>query len=505
MSLQKDKFKGTAEWFHHPVDAATLGFFRLCWGFMMVLEAIAKFSQVKGVYSPNYFHFKYPLFTWVEGFPTHWLVVIEISILLLAAVGVFLGVGFRLATLVFGFVYLHLFLGDAVYYNNHFYLTILVSCLLAFTRADRAFSIRALRQRDQEGLAISQAVPFWNYFLLRGQVFILYFYGGIAKLNVDWFRAQPLKYWLANTTSLRFPLDQVAREEWFAWMAAYSGIIIDLGAPFLLLWRRTRPYAASVLIVFHLMNSRIFKIGYFPYIGIVLTLVFFDPATARRLWAKFQAFVIVTPRVRMPDLNEAKKASVSSRWALWLVGGFLFIQAVIPLRSYILKQDPAWTEVGHKFSWRMMLRSKDAYVKFIFDNPDAKPWLQGHPGSIPKIASEHMAMLSMHPWMLLQYIQEIDRVLTANGMPDTRISVLSAVSLNGRAYQVMIDPTIDLTEVDYPVWRVPDWIVPRKSESIGDGDYITKNERLAAIQAALIDFARSNPDKISEEEILAHF
>ena len=69
MTLQNGKVKGLAKWFHQPVDAATLGCFRLCWGFLMVLEALSRFSKVTGVYSPTYFHFKYPLFTWVQGFP----------------------------------------------------------------------------------------------------------------------------------------------------------------------------------------------------------------------------------------------------------------------------------------------------------------------------------------------------------------------------------------------------------------------------------------------------
>lgn len=505
MTLQKDKFKGAGKWFHQPVDAATLGFFRMCWGFMMVLEALARFSKVTGVYSPTYFHFKYPLFTWVEGFPTHWMVAVEIVVLLVAAIGVFLGIRFRLATIVFGFVYLHLFLIDTVYYNNHYYLTILISWLLAFTGADRTFSIRSLRERDPDGCAIPHTVPFWNYFLLRGQIFFLYFYGGIAKLNGDWFRAQPVKHWFANSGSLRFPLDLIAREEWFAWVAAYGGIIIDLGAPFLLLWRRTRPYTATVLIAFHLMNSRIFKIGFFPYIGIVLTILFFDPSTARRLWAKFQTVVAGAPRVRMPNLEEVKNTSKPARWAPWLVGGFLLFQAVFPLRAYIVNQDPAWTEVGHKFSWRMMLRSKDAYIKFIFDNPEAELWLDSHPETRPKIASEHIAMLSKHPWMLLQYARELDRVLADNGMPDTRISVISVVSLNDRAYQVMIDPTVDLTEIDYPIWSMPDWIVPLKAEPLGNERPITKNERLEAIRTALVDYAESHPDKISKEKILVQF
>lgn len=491
--------------FHRPVDAATLGLFRICWGFLMVLEATERFAKVTGVYSPDLFHFKYPVFPWVQGLPTHSLVALEIFVLLVAAVGVFLGIRFRTSTILFGGIYLHLFLTDTVYYNNHFYLTVLVSFLLAFTGADKCFSWGSYRNRDEDRCAIPYTVPHWNYLLLRAQIFIVYFFGGLAKLNPDWLRAQPVKYWFKNSTSMRFPMNLFAREEWFAWVAAYGGIVIDLGAPFFLLWRKSRPFAIAALVVFHLTNSRLFQIGFFPYIGIVLAILFLEPSTGRKFWAAVQRFTTGITRIRNPDLEKAAKESSPSRWAPWFVGGFLLIQTIFPLRAYAFGQDPAWTEVGHKFSWRMMLRNKDAYIKFLFNHPEAEPWLNSHREERPRIAPEHIDQLSKHPWMLLQYARELDRTLAANGMPDTEIRVLSVVSLNDRAYQVMIDPTVDLTEIDYPIWGVPHWIVPLEAEPMKEGRPLGQEERLEAIEAALVDYARSHPERISKEEILAQF
>ncbi len=494
--------KRVTDWFYQPVDAATLGLFRLFWGGFMLLEALSRFPKVTGVYSPTYFHFKYPLFTWVQGFPEHWMVYVEIAVLSLAALGIFLGVFFRASSLVFGLIYFHLFLTDTVYYNNHFYLTSMVTVLLGFTGADKTFSISSFRSRDGEGFALPQTVPFWNYILIRGQFFILYFFGGIAKLNADWIRAEPVKYWFQTTTSARFPLTWVILEEWFAWVAAYGGIIIDLGAPFLLLWRRTRPYAIAVLVTFHLMNSRIFKIGFFPFLGIVACIPFLHPATGRWIWGKYQKFVAGVSQVRSPDLKNAGKTGRNSRLALWLVVSFLFFQIIFPLRAYIFGQNPAWTEVGHKFSWRMMLRNKDAYIKFKFSHPEAEAWLNDHPDLRPKLAPEHVSAMSKHPWMVLQYSRELDRVLVENGMPDTEITVLSVVSLNDRPYRVMIDPTVDLTEIDYPLWGVPDWIVPLDANPLNESRPMTQEGRMASIVKALELYVEAYPDKISKEEIL---
>lgn len=491
--------------FHQQVDAGTLGLFRLFWGGLMIAEAITRYPKVTGVYSPTYFHFKYPLFTWVAGFPTHWLGYLEVTVMLIAAIGVFLGVFFRASTVLFGLIFFHLFLIDTIYYNNHFYLTSLISILLAFTGADKTFSVSSFRGRDANHCAVPHTVPFWNYLLLRGQIFILYFFGGIAKLNADWFRAEPVKYWFKYSSSFRFPMNLIGRQEWFAWLAAYGGIMIDLGAPFLLLWRKTRPYAIVMLVTFHLMNSRIFKIGFFPYIGIVLTILFLDPSTGRRIWWYFQKLVSGTSNAPLYEAKETRSSAIIRRWTVWLVCAFFLFQAVFPLRAYIFGQNPAWTEVGHKFSWRMMLRNKDAYIKFIFSNPEAEPWLEKNPDKRPKLATEHVNTMSKHPWMLLQYTRKLREVLADNGMPDTRINVISVVSLNDRAYQVMIDPTIDLTEMSYPLWGVPDWIVPLEEVPFGDWRPIYKEERMKAIEGALLKYAKNNPEVISEDELLAMF
>ena len=51
----------------------------------------------------------------------------------------------------------------------------------------RAFSLD--RRRHPEW---PTTVPRWNVLLLRFQLFIVYFYGAIAKLNPDWLAGEPM-------------------------------------------------------------------------------------------------------------------------------------------------------------------------------------------------------------------------------------------------------------------------------------------------------------------------
>ncbi|NOX99073.1 MAG: HTTM domain-containing protein [Verrucomicrobia bacterium] len=504
----ESRYSEFSKYFYQSVDGATLGLFRLCWGVFILLDAVSRFSHISGMYSPEYFHFKYPLFTWVRELPEQWMLATELTILVLAALGVLLGRFFRTSCLTFALIYLHLFLTDEIYYNNYSYFTILISVLLACTGADKTFSMISYRSRDNEGVAIPRAVPFWNYILLRAQLGILYFYGGIAKLNGDWLHALPLKYWFQTSGSIRFPMKWFAEQDWFAWSTAYGGIFIELGAPILLLWRRSRLFAIVTLIGFHLMNSRLFLSGFTPFIAIVCIMLFLEPSRGRSLWGRFQKLVSGESRVRSFECSSPRLLRRKAKrrcLGIYLFVSYLSIQIILPLRAHMMSQNSAWTEVGNKFSWRMLLHNKDAYLKFRFSHPEAEAWLNENSDLCPLLASGHAVAMSKHPWMIHQYARELEKVLTNNGMANTKITVVSVVSLNGRPYQVMIDPTADLTDVVYPLWGAPDWIVPLHTAPSMRRRPVNREERVAAIMKALKNYAKTHPSKLNQKQIWEGF
>ena len=150
--------------FGRRVDASSLAFFRIVWGSLMVYEGFRKLDHADGVYSPAYFHFTYSLFPFVEPLPEVWMVHAEIGLLIAAAVSMTLGLGFRYAALLFTLIYSHLFLVERIYYNNHFYLTILMNFLFSFTQADRIWSLPAWWRRApwHKILPISPSIWTWT-------------------------------------------------------------------------------------------------------------------------------------------------------------------------------------------------------------------------------------------------------------------------------------------------------------------------------------------------------
>ena len=102
------------------------------------------------------------------------------------------GFYYRVSTVLLCLGFIHIFLAEKGAFQNHFYLLCLLSLLMIFLPAHRAFSIDALRGR----VAHSATAPVWTLWLLRGQVALVYFYGGVAKLNADWLQGEPMRLWL---------------------------------------------------------------------------------------------------------------------------------------------------------------------------------------------------------------------------------------------------------------------------------------------------------------------
>jgi hypothetical protein len=261
-----------------PVDIASLAVFRIAFGAVMVWEVYRYFSKgwIARYYIDPDFHFTYYGFGWVKPWPGDGMYV-HFAVLGLAAAGMMAGLFYRASALVLFLGFTYVFLLDQSRYLNHFYLISLIALLLVFLPVHRAASLDALRR---PGLRADTA-PAWALWLVRAQVGIPYFYGGIAKLNGDWLRAEPIRSWLASR--LDFPLiGRFFTDEWMVLAFAYGGLLLDLLIVPFLLWRRTRPHAFAVGLVFHATNALLFRIGIFPWMMMAATTIFFAPDWPRR-------------------------------------------------------------------------------------------------------------------------------------------------------------------------------------------------------------------------------
>src|SRR6185503_14841474 len=246
-----------------PVDISFLVFFRIVFGGIILWEAYRYFTNgwISRYFVEPAVTFSYYGFSWVKPWPGSGM-YIHFFVLGLAAACVMAGFLYRIAAPVLFLAFTYFFLLDQTRYLNHFYLVCLISFLMCFLPAERAFSFDALLRRKIR----SDVVPAWTLWLLRAQVGIPYFYGGLAKLNSDWIHGgEPMRSWLRPLT--RMPaLGPIFAAEWLVYSFVIGGLLLDLLVVPLLLWRRTRPFAFAAAVIFNLVNAVIFDIGIFPWL-----------------------------------------------------------------------------------------------------------------------------------------------------------------------------------------------------------------------------------------------
>jgi vitamin K-dependent gamma-carboxylase len=439
------RLRALTAWAFAPVDVASLLCFRVAFGAVMAWEVIRYFSNgwIAADYIEPTFHFKYFGFEWVRPWPAAGMYV-HFAVLGLAALGVALGLAYRLSAAVFFFGFTYIFLLDQTYYLNHFYLIALLALSLVFLPVRGGLSLDA-RLRPQ---LRSDSAPTWALWLLRAQVGIPYFYGGLAKLNYDWLRGQPMRMWLAERTHLPL-LGRFFTEEWMVFAFAYGGLLLDLLIVPFLLWSRTRLWAFVLGLAFHGLNSVLFEIGIFPWLMMAATTIFFSPEWPRRLG-------LLPPR-RTPELDPPI-ASPQGRWPiLAAVTAYLAVQVLVPLRHYAYPGNVSWTEEGHRFSWHMRLRDKESQARFLVTDLDQGATWTVEPSAF--LTERQARVMAGRPDMILQFAHHLAGELRRSGRSRVEVRARVTASLNGRPPQLLVDPEVDLAHQPRSLAHTP-WVLP---------------------------------------------
>ncbi len=467
-----------------PVDGTLLGVFRIVWGLLLCVEVNWLHNQLRDFHDPNVLHFYFQGFSWIRHFPSPILMEIELVVMLFAAFFVAAGIWFRASCITFTVLYAHFFFAEAITYNNHFYLIILIGLLLSFTSAEVRFSVdekRLLRRGKAIGV-----IPFWNYVIIRLQVIIVYVYGAVAKLTRDWLiEYEPVRFWLNHTKRPPGFLKEIIVKDWFTPLTVWGGLFIDLICPFMLLWRRTRILGIGVLVLFHAINSQLFNIGYFPLIGIALLIPFFSPKETKSpaRW----------------EVDRERQRGFGSRATVTMLTVFFVFQIIFPLRWHLWRPaDPLWTEKGQRFSWRMMLREKVHHFELWFPDPEVGRWIKERPWILPSVAPSAHLKLGQNPYFIWQYVQATKKNLEDYGKGDVDIHVMAACSLNGRPYYPLIDPHRNLAEADCPVFSLPDWILPLPELPVDFEQIMPISDREKFARQAIGKWIGANPGVASQ-------
>jgi len=428
--------------FRH-IDNTPLIIFRIIFGLLLFLESIGAIFTgwiTRTLVEPK-FTFNFIGFEFLQPLPGNGMYYYYL-VMGIFGFCVMVGYRYRLAMVSFFIMWSSVYLMQKSSYNNHYYLTALLSFLMIFQPANNYLSFDVKRNPELKSIS----VPFWTSLLLMLQIGIVYFYGGIAKIYPDWLQAIPVKLFLSSKVD--YPLiGPLFTKEWFHYFLSYSGMLFDILIIPLLLFRKTRIFGFALSVFFHLFNAIIFQVGIFPFLSLSFAVFFFDAKIIHKLFLKKKPFY---------DKNEIILPKRKNYYYL-LIGVYFTIQLLLPLRHWMIKENVLWTEEGHRLSWRMMLRSKDGYQSFtVVDKTTQKT------ESInlsDYLTQKQIGTLSTKPDVIWQFAQRLKKEYAKKDQ-DIAVYVKGSVGINGGIHQPLINDTIDIASVKWQHFKHANWLLP---------------------------------------------
>lgn len=451
-SLEKIK-----NYLKEPVHIAPLVVLRIIFGGVMFASIIRFISKgwVYEQYIAPKIYFPFYCFEWVKPLGATGMYIL-FSILAISSFFIILGLFYRLSAVTFFLVFTYVELIDKTNYLNHYYFISIIAFLMLWVPAHRYFSIDAYLQPSQR----SSCVPRWTIEIFKCQLLIVYFYAGLAKLNPDWLmRAMPLRIWLPAKADLPMfgdLLDQV----WVAYFFSWFGAVYDLTVPFFLYMRKTRFVAYFFVIAFHISTAILFPIGMFPYIMILMTLIFFSEDFHKNIIKILQkAFPKKAIHQPSPQLRIVlnKISPFSSKLVTGVLLLHFIIQILLPFRFVLYPDNLFWTEQGYRFSWRVMLMEKAGTAFFYVEDP--KTGRKGEIDNSDYLTKNQEKMMATQPDMILQFAHFLEQEYKKMGIEDPVIKVESYVTLNGSGSRSFLNKEIDLTK-EKESFSSKKWILP---------------------------------------------
>jgi len=352
----------------------------------------------------------------------------------------------RAGALIYLLSFGYIFILDISYYNIHFYFVLLL-CLI-FTMYDPVKFKNAPH------------APRYLLYLFQFQVIVVYFYGGIVKLNEDWlFHQEPMREMLFRTNSHSWP-------EFVVYLYTYGGLIFDLSIGFLLLIPSTRKLAVTLTIVFHVLNHFMFSagesaaIGIFPFLMIATNLFFLD---AEKMQQVVSRFVPASAKKDVRKKGGEKSLSPVSlqpkKIVVVCITVYVVAQLLLPLRHFLIPGNVDWTGEGYYFSWRMKIRSKKVdNTIYVQSDPSAERHRVYPLGLLNTLQYQ---MVCEHPAAMHYFVQYLKRTGKEKmNMKDPHFYLNWKCAMNGHPYEAVVDSSADFGALSHHMLTHDSWINP---------------------------------------------
>ncbi len=425
------------------VPVHSIGLFRILFGCLMLINIIEwyDFNLISYYIMEPSVNFRYD-FLALPILPEK-LLKLMMHGMIISTLLMITGVLFRWAVLYFFLSFSYFFLVDQTFYNNHYYLIILLSGMMFFMDLDKSFTLRKIKGNTLIGM--------WQYWLLRFQVIIVYFYGGIAKINPYWFNHEPTRE-ILNSKAIRSGIDALT-SEFMIGLITYGGLVFDLFIGFALLYKPTRKIAFIAAIGFNITNAWLFNdISIFPYFMLGALILFFEPDEVSTWLVKMKL---------IKQFSSTKESAIKlPKWGLFMLSSYVLFQLGFPLRQYFIDGYADWTGEGQRFSWHMKIQNR------IYDIRNIKMYIDtGSERSqidIRKYLNDDQYHQMLHsPQMVIQFAEFIEDHARVNyGILSPKITAEIPIGFNGEKPTLMFYPDKDLLEEYRTHQSFNDWMPP---------------------------------------------
>ena len=434
-------------WLFKHIDNSALIVFRIIFGLLCFLESVGAIftGWVKRTLIDPDFTFNFIGFEFLQPLPGNGMYYYYV---IMGVFGLLIMVGYkyRFSMFAFAIMWSATYLMQKSSYNNHYYLLMLLSGIMVFLPAHKFASVDVKLNPEIK----SYSMPQWCRWVIILQLFIVYTYASVAKFYPDWLDTSVIKMMMEGKKDYVLVGDFL-QQKWLHYALAYGGILFDGLIVPLLLFKPTRKYAFIVSIFFHLFNSFIFQIGIFPYLALAFSLFFFPVEKIQNLFLKKKPFYTLK-EVTIPKL----KTPLIIVFSIYFI-----IQIGLPLRHHFIEDNVLRTEEGHRLSWRMMLRIKSGHTSYWVENKDSGKRIYIDLNEY--LSAKQKRSASTKPDVIWQFAQRLKQDFKNKGQ-DVAVYVNCKVSVNGKPYKTLINPDIDIANVEWNVFKHSNWILPLKEE-----------------------------------------
>ncbi|WP_037574891.1 HTTM domain-containing protein [Sporocytophaga myxococcoides] len=427
------------------IDNSGIVAFRIVFGIIIFIETSGAIltGWVYDIFIEPKYVFNYISIEWLKPLPGNGMYFYYATMSLLG-LAIAAGLFFRLASILFAFMWWGSYLMQKAHYNNHYYLMVLLAFLMIIIPAHKRLSLDIKRGAVAEEKTCST----WCHYILVFQISIVFVFAGIAKVNPDWLAMKPLSYKFDECSY--WPIvGPLFRSDLMKYLIFYGGLCFDLFIVPLLLWSKTRKYAVIMAVFFNLFNAIVFQVGTFPFLMIGALVLYFPPSAI--------AEVLFKAKTESIPLLKVEEKGTAIAYILII---YAMIQIYLPLRHWHYEGDVNWNEEGYSMAWRMMLNSKHGDLSFIIKDAQGRMLMHDYPQNKISIGQYHS--MCSDPDMIWQYVQYLKREMEEKGEKSVQIFADSHLSLNGRALQTFINSDVNLAEVEWEHFSHSYWIQENK-------------------------------------------